>query len=67
MVSSARRSRIIVAVLWPSQEFAEHARLLAVGVATVVGKPVNSNTLLQKLSAVFEKTDDAIDGDYAAD
>ena len=67
VTSTASGSGVVVAVLWPSQQSAEHARLLAAGVAAVIGKPVTSITLLQELSAVFARADDAGDDDDAAD
>lgn len=54
---------IIVTVLWPNQQLAEHARLLAAGVAAVVGRPVTSSALLQQLTLLFDETRDGADSD----
>lgn len=45
-------------ILWPNQPSAEHARLMAMGVAAVIGKPVTSIVLLQQLTALFDRVSD---------
>lgn len=65
-VNLASRAGVIVSVLWPNQQMTEHARLLAAGVAAVVGKPVTSSALLQKLTALFEEACDGVVSDSAA-
>lgn len=67
VVSSANQAGIVVAVLWPSEQHTEHARLLAAGAAAVIGKPVTSTALLQKLSAIYVKADNVADKDNVAD
>lgn len=63
----ASRSGIVVAVLWPNQQPTEHARLVAAGVAAVIGKPITSNTLLQKLTVFFEEAGEENDRNNAAE
>jgi len=46
---------IRLAVLWPNLRPVEHARLLAAGVAAVIGKPATGGALLQGLHATFKR------------
>jgi len=59
LAGQALGAGVLVAVLWPNRRLAEHARLIASGVAGVIGKPVTSSALTQRLTAIFEPTEDA--------
>lgn len=54
LARAARDTGILIAVLWPNQRPLEHAQLMMAGVAGVIGKPVASSGLTERLAALVE-------------
>ena len=52
--TAARGAGVDMAVLWPNLLATEHARLYAIGIDWVIGKPVTSSALVQRLQELFE-------------